>query len=172
MYSGVGRVTGRRATIPRGVLIGTAAVAGLLFMAALVVVLASRPVGLYPADTPEGTFQRYLEAFQMEELETAYGYLSAREQQHVSFERFSRAADDYRRWGPYDERLTLERVDIRGERATVHLVAHYPGGGPFSGGWQEPLSIRLVREPDGWRIDEPLIGTQRWDFYEYDELGP
>jgi hypothetical protein len=163
-----------RAPLPRAILfvgIGLLALVGVAIVAAAVL---SRPVDHYPADSPEGTFQRYLNAHEEDRVDEAYGFFSARVQRTMSLENYRRATWDQARYQEDGHRLVLHEVDVRGERATLHVRVEESDGGLFGGGYEWDEQIRMVREDGEWRVDSLLVGMmpfEDWHSEEWDEEG-
>lgn len=164
---GGGESSQRAANATRPLLFIAGGLIGVLVIAAVIMLLANRPQPAFPADTPEGTFQRYLAAFDDGDYQTSYAYLSTSAQDAVPYSRYERAARDYSTWNSGRQRLTLDNVRVTGERATIYLVVR-EGGGPFDGGWEDSVSIGLVRQQGEWRIDQPLLRIYPIDRYEWD----
>jgi hypothetical protein len=156
-----------RPSVARPLLLIAGAVVGVLLVAAVVFVLATREQPAFPADTPAGTFQRYLAAFDDGDYETAYAYFSAPVQGMVPYRRYERTARDFSTWNGGRQHLTLDDVRLAGERATLGLIVR-EGGGPFDGGWEDRQSISLVREQEQWRIDQPLLRIYPMSRYDWD----
>lgn len=143
------------------------AVLALLAVTVAVVLLAGRNgTTEYPADTPEGAFQRYLAAYEEGDYETAYGYFSERVREDVTladFRSFSGA------FGPMatSHRVMLDESSADSgdsDRTRLRLIVEYyfeGGGGLYggSGSFQQPLEVNMVREDGEWRIDDPLAGV-------------
>jgi len=119
----------------------------LVLVVAAVAVLAIRPgpADLDP-DSPEGVVQRYLEAVMDSDDETAKALLDSS---------FDCEAPYFR---PDDEsfRISLESVDVSGDRATVEVLATYSyGEPPFDRNqYSESQTFRLTRTDGKWLISE------------------
>lgn len=156
----------------RFVLLVSALVAGLVVLAAVAVFVAERRgAPSYPAGTPEATVVSYLEALRAADRDAVVALLSTRARGELErreaepfydFEAELRATSD----GLHTARVRIDRVEVRGDVATVTLVVErvtdglepgFPlpgiGGGSFS--YQRPL--RLVRENGSWKVDEPVF---------------
>jgi hypothetical protein len=165
-----GSAEGARGTTgpARSILVIGAIVVAIVVVAVLVVVLASRPPTTYPADSPEGTIQRYLAAVEAGEPEAAYAFFSRSVRTEMPLDSYRRAWADLAWEREQDRRVVLEQVDLRDTRATVHLrVDVYSGGGPFGPNrYTYERSVGLVRESGEWRIDEPLVGLEPVPYYD------
>lgn len=127
----------------------TALVAGGFFtatiaLAILLVYLSSIQPMVYPADTPEGTFQRYYQAWIDRDFDAAYGYFSRAAQAQVSLPTYRRQAGDFY-YEDSSQRILLDRTDARGDSADLELrIEHGGGGGPFTGGgYTEQWTVSL-----------------------------
>lgn len=129
---------------------------------AIVLIAGATPVHEYPADSPEGTIQRYMRALDERDPAAAYALLSSAVQGRFSEAQF---ADQQYSYGPYGDgsgRLVrIDRTDVTGDRATVALtIEQYWGGGFGSNRTVMHRTIRLVREAGDWRLDEALVGPE------------
>jgi hypothetical protein len=129
---------------------------------AIVLMVGAAPVREYPADSPEGTIQRYLRALDERDPAGAYALLSSAAQGRLSEAQF---ADQQYAYGPYGDgsgRLVrIDRTEVTGDRATVTLtIEQYWGGGFGSNRTVVHRTIRLIRETGGWRLDEALVGPE------------
>jgi len=142
-------------------LIGVAVVA-LVVTAIVVVVLAgNRTAQTFGADTPEGTIQRYLLAFDAGDYEAAHAFFSEDVQATMTSEDFEATIDSY--GGYVGERSPARQVSFASatgdeDQVRVHLIVEeFVGDGLSGETYRSEREIRLVRQPDGWRIDEPLM---------------
>ena len=140
---------------------------------ATVVLLGDRPPASFPPDSPEAAVQGYLAAWQDEELEAAYAYFSADVRSHLPFEQFRQAARDQGGLdfpgGPERRRVTIDRVELEGDRAEVYLSIEYSfDGGILGGGYRDSRDIHLVREAGAWKIDDALLGLEPGPFFPPD----
>ena len=146
-------------------------IAALVVVAVLaVVLLGSREVQSFPADTPEGVVQRHLTAVEDEDYETAWSYLSAAVQSDLSMEEYRRAARDYGSYWVGSRRVLFDRSEVDGDRARVWLtVEEYYDGGPFGGAstYRSSREVSLVRDDGAWRIDDPMIGLEPMPFVDF-----
>ncbi len=129
---------------------------------AIVLMVGATPVREYPADSPEGTIQRYIRALDERDLDAAYALLSKATQTRFSDAQFSEQQYAYGPYGDGSGRLIrIDRTEVTGERATVSLtIEQYWGGGFGSNRTVMHRTIRLVRDPGGWRLDEALVGPE------------
>ncbi len=129
---------------------------------AIVPVAGATPVREYPADSPEGTIQRYVRALDERDLDGAYALLSSAAQGRFSKAAFYEQQYGYGSYGDGSGRLVrIDRTEVTGGRATVALtIEQFWGGGFGSNRTVMHRTIRLVREPAGWRLDEALVGPE------------
>lgn len=143
--------------------------------AAAVLLLGGREPASFPADSPEGTVQRHLAAFEAGDFEAAHAYFSSDVRSELDLDAYEQLTRDYGMYPPDTSRRVLfDRTETDGDVARVHLtVEEYYGGGPFGGGetYRSPREIRLVREGGAWRIDDPLVGIEPAPF-PIDEFRP
>lgn len=129
---------------------------------AIVLIAGAPPVREYPADSPEGTIQRYMRALDERDLDGAYALLSSAAQGRFSKAQFNEQQYAYGSYGDGSGRLVrIDRTEVTGDRATVALtIEQFWGGGFGSNRTVMHRTIRLVREPGGWRLDEALVGPE------------
>lgn len=134
----------------------------------IVVVLGDRPPAPFPPGTPEAALQGYVSAWEDEDLEAAYAYFSTGVKATLPFDEYRQAVRDQGNFsgGPQQRRVTVDRVELDGERAEVYLSIEYSfDGGPFfGGGYRDTRTIHLVREAVDWKIDDALIGLEPGPF--------
>lgn len=59
--------------------------------------------------------------------------------------------------------VTLEDVEVTGDRAMVEVEITRSSDSPFEPGWSSHGTFRLTRTDDGWRINEaPYSLCERW----------
>lgn len=152
---------------PRSLLIIAVGIVALVIVTIVVVLLAgSREQRQFPADSPEGVLQNYVAAYEADDLEAAYAYFSSEVQAEMSQRDFISADAGYGRGAP-SRRVMFDRTSGSGDRVTLHLIIEeFYSGGIDSSTSRYPRAIRMVREPDGWRIDEPLVGLEPGPVFE------
>jgi len=159
----------------RSLLLIGAGLAGVVVVAALVVVLlGSRDAAALPAGSPEGVVQRYLAAFEDGDYRTAHGYFSERIRDEVDEATYERAVREYGYAVETSRRVLFDSTELNGDRASVQLtVEEYYSGGPFGAGdtYRSSRVIALVREAGAWRIDDSLMGLDPGPFPERDPFG-
>lgn len=138
----------------RAWLIGVATFVAALVVAGVVVALVTtRDEDLLPADSPEGTVQRYLLALQDRDYPLAYSYLSADTKRSCALQDFRRFAGD----GELrDARMTLEDTEIFDGSAivTARVTVFYPEVfGPSEYSYDRTFDVTL--EGGQWRLDWP-----------------
>jgi hypothetical protein len=135
----------------------------------LVVVLGDRPPPGFPPGTPEAALQGYVGAWEDEDLEAAYAYFSTGVKGTVPFEQYRQAVRDqgsFSGGAPQQRRVTIDKVELDGERAEVYLSIEYSfdGGLPFGGGYRDTRTIHLLKEASDWKIDDALVGLEPGPF--------
>ena len=123
------------------------------------VAVGDRTAPVYAVDTPEGTLQRYLAAWDDEDLPAAHAYFSSNVRRAMDLRAFERARDSWEEYSTNDaQRVLFESSRIDGDEATVVLaVEQFSGEGLDGSAYRYERQVRLVREDGAWRIDEPLV---------------
>jgi hypothetical protein len=113
--------------------------------------------------------QRYLAAWEERDYETAYGFLSADVRADGSFEQYEREARAGDEFADGESATYIDDVEGEGDRVTLHLTVEYFYGNGGLGGdsYRTQRTVSMVREADGWKIDEPLIGVESIPFGEF-----
>lgn len=124
----------------------------------------------YPADSPEGTIQRYLRALEDRDPATAYTFFSAGVRERMSEDDFvstwSAYGSGYARSPGGLRRVQVDRVELRGDVALVSLtIEEFTDGGLSPSRWSWEKQVRLAREAGEWRIDEALVGLDSRDMW-------
>lgn len=141
-------------------LIAAGVVALIIITVAVVVLTGNERAQEYPADSPEGTLQRYLAAYADGDVEGAYAYFSTRVQERMDLDAYQRSIDSYGDMEMADasRRVIFDRRTGGDERVQLHLtVEEFYGDGLDGSTYRSPRQVRLVREGGEWRIDEPLV---------------
>lgn len=156
----------------RSLLSIAAGILALLALTVAVVLLAGdRKPREFTADSPEAALQSYLAAWETHDIPAAYGQFSKRVRSSTSLEQYRLAVDDFARYqmppnGP-DRRVFIDRVIGSGDRVTVQLVVEERYGDGLTNNIQRSTrSVPMVRDADGWRIDEPLTYLDPSPIYE------
>ena len=154
----------------RAVLRIGAALAVLIAVSVLIIVLAAgraASVQTYPADTPEGTIQRYVQALEDQDYETAYSYFSSEVQSELTEREFTdhtAVFAPFPGFAPTERRISVDRVEERDDRTAVHVAIeeYFDAGFGFfgPGEYAYQRAIRLTREDEAWKIDQPLYGLE------------
>lgn len=133
----------------------------LLVLSVVVVLVAGRGgTTQFPADSPEGTLQRYLAAVEESDYEAAHAYFSERVKNEMSVEDFRRSIAMF--GGPQSG----QRVLFRGssgddDRVRLELDVEYFYDDGFGGSsFRQPREVIMVREGGEWRIDDALAGLE------------
>ena len=123
----------------------------LVLVAVLVIVFKPEPIEYDPA-TPEGTVQTYVRAVIDRDNDAAAALM---------VDEPDCETDPYPRFGNESVRVSLGKVEIDGDRATVEVRITTSGGSaPFDRyEWTEEDRFFLDNEADGWRI-----ATAPWRF--------
>jgi hypothetical protein len=143
----------------RSLLVVAAAVVAVAALAIVVVfVSGGRGTASVAPDSPEGILQRYLAAWEDDDLATAHSLFSADVRSQMDLSEFERARDD---WATYteagDRRVLFDSTRIDGDEATVSVtVEQFSGDGLGGSTYRSARAIRMIREDGAWRIDEPL----------------
>jgi hypothetical protein len=134
--------------------IGGVVVAIVVIAAVVVLALGEPDVTAYPADTPEGSVQRYLRAIYDGDATTALGYVSARADKEMGDDPFSRLFCEQ----SDGHQVRITDVESSGERATVQLrIEDVSGSGLGFDRYSWDRSVVLIFEDSGWKIDEPYF---------------
>jgi hypothetical protein len=121
---------------------------------AIVLVAGNRPLANFPADSPEGAFQRYLVAWYDEDYETAYEYFSSPIKARMSYYDFTAYV-----YGSPQQSVTIDRTSGTGDRRHIFVtIEEFYGFGPGSS-YSREESISMVLESGVWKIDEALSGV-------------
>lgn len=132
----------------------------IVVVAATIVLLGgNRAVASYAPDSPEGAFQQYLTAWYGEDYDSAYGFFSSSVKGRVSLDSFTMQSQ----YGATNQTVSLVQTTGSGDRITVVVRVEDHYGGDQSYEHQE--TITMLREADGWRIDEALLGVDQ--YYSY-----
>jgi hypothetical protein len=135
-------------------LIGVTVLVAALAVTGIVVALVARGEKLLPADSPEGTVQRYLRALEDQDYKLAYGYLSASSRASCSLDDFVVQAS-YRE--VRDSHMTLKdtrRLDdtaIVSAQVTVFDPEVPIGANEYS--YERTFQLKL--ENGAWRVTWP-----------------
>ena len=126
-----------------------------------IVLVAGRAPAPAPADpaSPVGVVQAYAAAVQAGDAERAYGYLSQSVRRTRPLDRYRTSFSNSGRSSDTERRLLIEPVSEGPERAEVKVTisTFSVHGGPLSSStYHRDVTVRLVKEADVWRIDQPL----------------
>lgn len=133
------------------------AVAVLLVVAvsaSVAIAFGSPDVTEFAPDTPEGTLQRYMTAARDNDAAVMDSLLSERVRDERSKDTFG---PDYCIEAE-DRIVTVDRVSTEGDTAVIFLNIEQFDASLFGSGgndWQQ--ETRLVREADGWKIDDAFF---------------
>ena len=147
----------------RSILFIGAGIAGLVVLVTAVVLVAGdRAPQSFPPDSPQGVVQRYLAAWDADDVAAAYAYLSPRIQQSISLEKYRQAAADYRGYGQPPNRpprgVSIDGVVEKNGRLTVQLtVEELYGEGLNTNVYRSSRTVELIAVGGSYRIDQPLI---------------
>lgn len=135
--------------------IGGGVLAIVLLAVTVVLVFGAPDVEEFPADSPPGAVQRYLNALHARDYDAAEALLSARVLREFNRDEINRVS-----YCPTQEgrRVRVVRTDQGADRATVVLmVEHVSGSGLSFDRYSYEQTVALVREDDIWKIDEPYF---------------
>lgn len=157
----------------RSLLFIAGGVIALVVLAVAVVLLAGdRKPQAFPPNSPEAALQDYVAAWDDHDIEAAYGSFSERVRSSTTLEEYQRAADEFATYGMPpngpDRRVFIDEVTGSYPRVVVHLtVEELYGDGLSQNVQRSTRSVAMVRDPDGWRIDQPLVWFDPMASYEY-----
>jgi hypothetical protein len=140
--------------------IGGGVLALVIVAIGAVILVGDRATPTIPADSPEGTIQRYLDAWEADDMAAAHGYFSTDVMGRMDLAAFERARDEWEEYAPSstDERVLLSSSRIDGDTAVVTVtIEQFSGDGLGASSYRYDSDIHLVREDGAWRIDEPLV---------------
>lgn len=143
-----------------------AIVAGILTLVAVtvvVVLVAGDPKPQqFPPDSAEAAVQGYIGAWNERDIPAAYAFLSERVRASTRLGDYQRAADDFLAYrmppnGP-EWRVSIGDASSEGDRTVVPVtVEELYGDGLDQNVSRSTRYLPMVRDADGWRIDESLI---------------
>lgn len=128
-----------------------ALVAGLLLAGALVAVLLARRDGAptYPANSPEGTVQRFMASLQNGQLGKAYSLVLTSQDE-------SQFDQEYSDWGTHSHQVSLVSSERRGDTASVTVdVSGFDAGPLGASNSSQRVTFLLTRSGRGWLITDP-----------------
>ncbi len=143
-----------------------AIVGGVLTLVAVtvvVVLVAGDPKPQeFPPDSAEAAVQGYVGAWNDRDIPTAYAFLSERVRATTSLEDYQRAADEFLAYGMPpngpERRISIGDASSQGDRTVVPVtVEELYGDGLNQNVSRSMRYLPMVRDADGWRIDELLI---------------
>lgn len=137
----------------------------LVVLAVAVVLLAeARGPTSFEAGSPEEAMQRYLAAWEERDYEAAYGFFSEEIKADATLDQYESQARSYGEGyiGGGETATYIDDAVGEGDEVTLHLTVEqfYADGGPGGSSFRTQRTVRMVREADGWKIDEPLIGIE------------
>ena len=147
----------------RSLLAIVAGILALVAVAVVVVLVAGDPKPQeFPPDSAEAAVQGYLGAWNERDIPTAYAFLSERVRASTSLEDYQRAADEFLTWGMPpngpDRRISIGDASSEGDRTVVPVtVEELYGDGLNQNVSRSTRYLPMVRDADGWRIDETLV---------------
>jgi len=152
------RLLGARSEDHRAWPVGVLALLALVVLASVALfVLVIRQDAEYGADSAEAALQRYVEAWEAGDVETAYGALSSRAQERLSLSAFK---DAWSRTEGSAVRVWIDERRDAGDRVVLGLTVELSHGGLLRPDRERYRPrVTLVREGDAWKIDTPLLGN-------------
>ena len=134
--------------------IGAGVVAIVVLAVVVVLALGEPEVTAYPADTPEGAVQRYLQAAYDGEDEAVRELLSNRVDAEMGNDPIGRMFCEQ----SDGRQVRIDDVETSEQRATVHLrIEDVSGSGLGFDRYSWDRSVALIFEDGGWKIDEPYF---------------
>jgi hypothetical protein len=150
----------------KGWLIGGAAFLGVLLIAAIIVVLTSKPQPLTPG-TPEAAVQEFLLALTEEDFPTAHAYLSDELKEACPLESFG--GSDYPRYNIENNRIALGESTITDDIAFVSIdVTYVSNDWPFGSSEYTNTERYSLKRIDG----EWQFVSSPWPYYGCGPLRP
>jgi len=135
-----------------------AGIIGALAVLAVVLVFSTqgKNVTLLPADTPQGTVQRYLITLENQDYQQAYTYLSPNMSGMMSYNDWL-TQNTNRPAGQTGWRATLGKTVQNGGYATVDVMIEtsYPGGMMSGSQSNLPITFDLTETGNSWLITSP-----------------
>ncbi|TMB56871.1 MAG: ester cyclase [Chloroflexi bacterium] len=142
----------------RSILFIGAGILALVVLSVVVVLLVRRGPTTFPAGSPQAAMADYLTAWDDDDIEAAYSFLSDGVHEQVSLADYQQAVDQYGGYNQPNHQVTIDRVDGSGDSVTLRLtVEEFYGDGLSANVSRSPRSVRMVHQPDGWKIDEQLV---------------
>ena len=146
-------------------LVGILAGIGALVVIALVLFFTRQDRQEYaPEDSPEGVVHNYALAVYQEDYEKAYGYLAEMENKptYNEFRQafFNRVVD------PRNAGLELGETEMAGDEAYVTVYLVYSPSDPFSSGYRNTETARLVRQGGAWKLLQMPYNFWAYDWYQ------
>ncbi len=144
-----------------GILIGIA----VLIVVALAFFFSRQNTQAYVSDnTPDGVVHDYVLALLNKDYPKAYGYLADLDNK-PTLDQF-RQAFAVGKLGPANSGIQIGKVDINGEEAAVDISMVYTPNDPFSSGFNDAGSAKLVKQNGAWKISS-MPTYNLWDYSWY-----
>jgi len=143
----------------RGLAWVTGGILALTLAAFAVIVLAeSRRPATLPANSPEAAIHGYVDAWEQGDFRGAHAYFSMRVQRKMRLSEYLNALQAYGH-EPGESVVYVDEVAGTGVQRTLHLtVERYEGVGLDASRDRWTITVPMVHEVDGWKIDQPMIG--------------
>jgi hypothetical protein len=150
--------------------IGTGILALVAMGVAVVLLAEGRQPETFEPGSPQAAMQAYMAAWDEGDYRAAYAYFSDEVQADATlseYESEARARGGEFGGGSEGKAAFIDDVEGDDRRVTVHLTTEeYVGDGPGAQSYRTQHQVRMVREADGWKIDEPLLWLDRIRFGE------
>ncbi len=144
-----------------GILIGIA----VLIVIALAFFFSRQNTQAYVSeDTPDGVVHNYVLALLNKDYPKAYGYLADLDNK-PTLNQF-RQAFAVGKLDPANNGVQIGKVDITGEDAAVEISMTYTPNDPFSSGFNDVGSAKLVKQNGVWKISS-MPTYNLWDYSWY-----
>jgi hypothetical protein len=146
--------------LPRSLVLIAAGVLALVVITVVVVLISGNRQSAEFADgTPEAVLQDYLAAVEDGDLDAAYAYFSTDVRTQMDRDSFVNTVAMYDQGGADRRRRALFEGRL-GEGDSVRLVVTVEelyGEGLNTSTNRYEREVRMIHQPEGWRIDEPLV---------------
>jgi hypothetical protein len=142
----------------RTILFIGAGILALVLASVIVVLVVRRGPQTFPAGSPQAALSEYLAAWDDYNIKAAYELLSQSARGRVTYTEYLSAANSYQGYNQTARDVTIDRVTGSGDLVTIQVtVEQFYGDGLSADVSRSPRSVPMIRESDGWKIDDTLI---------------